>query len=58
MTKRVKLRKKVKRDPHRIVVWTKRPAKIIARGAQATEIKWLDTGSSQVLANDQLIFDE
>lgn len=55
MVERVKLKKKkvVQRDPRAIIVWTERPAKIILRGEQQTEIKWLDTGTHQAIPNDQ-----
>jgi hypothetical protein len=47
---------KVSRKGDVKVRWSKRPAKILAKGAECTEIKWLDTGSTQTLPNDQLIF--
>jgi hypothetical protein len=37
------------------VVWTARPARLIEEGPQQSEIKWLDTGSTQCLPNDQWI---
>lgn len=33
------------------VEWTDRPARLIEEGAQQSEIKWLDTGSTQCLQN-------
>ncbi len=38
------------------VIWTKRPARLVARGEQQSEIKWLDTGTWQCIPNDQLKF--
>ncbi len=40
------------------VVWTQRPVKLIERGEQASEVKFLDTGSIAAISNDQLDFDE
>ena len=36
--------------------WTKRPVKLIAKGEQCSEIKWLDSGSTQALPNEQINF--
>src|SRR4051812_39580442 len=36
------------------VKWTERPARLLARGEQVSEIKWLDTGTTQNIPNDQL----
>ena len=38
------------------VKWSKRPARLVERGEQCSEIKWLDTGTNQALPNDQLLF--
>jgi hypothetical protein len=39
------------------VKWArKRPAKLVIKGDQASEIRWLDTGSSQTISNEQLDF--
>ena len=39
------------------VKWaTGRPAKVMHRGGQVSEIKWLDTGIVQAIPNDQLDF--
>ena len=39
------------------VKWDRsRPARLLHRGAEASEIKWLDTGVTQILANGQLDF--
>jgi hypothetical protein len=43
-------------NDHIRVLWTKRPARLIRKGEQCSEIKWLDTGSFQALANDQIEF--
>jgi hypothetical protein len=38
------------------VRWSKRPARLLGRGKEVSEIKWLDTQSRQVISNDQLEF--
>lgn len=35
------------------VEWTSRPARLIEEGPQQSEIKWLDTGSTQCLPNGE-----
>lgn len=38
------------------VVWTKRPVRLVERGEQCSEVRWLDTGTQQTLTNDQIQF--
>jgi hypothetical protein len=39
------------------IKWAKkRPAKVVAKGPEVSEIKWLDTGQVQAIPNDQLDF--
>jgi len=38
------------------VLWTKRPVRLVMKGDQCSEVKWLDTGSTQALSNDQINF--
>lgn len=38
------------------VVWTKRPVRLVARGEEQSEVRWLDTGSTQSIPTDQIIF--
>jgi len=40
------------------IKWTTRPAQLVARGEEVSEIKWRDTGSVQALANEQIEFGE
>ena len=38
------------------VRWSKRLVKLIAKGEQCSEIKWLDNGTTQILSNEQINF--
>ena len=45
--------------PNVIVRWdAERPAKLIQRGDQQSEIQWLDDRTTQVLPNSQIEFTE
>ena len=42
---------------HIIIVWdARRPAKLVQRGDEQSEIKWLDDHTTQVLPNSQIEF--
>ncbi len=48
---------KKKREANVKVIWSKRPARLIERGEQCSEIEFLDTGSRQAIPNGELIFE-
>jgi len=51
------MKKKKEELPGVRVKWDRaRPARLLYRGAEASEIKWLDTGVLQVIPNNQLDF--
>jgi hypothetical protein len=58
----IEMRRGLKRDLELTSVQVKwdreRKAKIVAKGDQVSEIKWLDTGLVQAISNDQLDFSQ
>lgn len=39
------------------IKWSKRPAKLVQKGEQCSEIKWIHNGVTQAISNEQIDFE-